>query len=79
MTVFANVETTLVDKGFEVSEQNGYSKTYAKNNNDGGWTEIILDNEYREVIKDVYNANSRQLSHASAPVASLPLVNRLIG
>lgn len=79
MTVFANVETTLVDKGFEVSEQNGYSKTYAKANHDGGWTEVILDNEYREVIKDVYNANSRQLSHAAAPVSSATLVSRLLG
>lgn len=79
MTVFANVETTLVDKGFEVSEQNVYSKTYAKGNADGGWTEVILDSEYGEVVKDVYNSKSRLLSHATAPATSATLISRLVG
>lgn len=79
MTVFAELETTLTDKGFAVSEENGYSKTFAKATNDGGWTEIILDSEYKEVVKDIYNANSRLLNHMTAPAASTALVARLVG
>ena len=78
--VFAEIESTLVEKGFAVTEQNHYSKTYSKlNTSDKGWTEIILDHEYAEVIKDVYGADNRRLNHMSTPVKIAAAVTRMIG
>lgn len=78
--VFAEVESVLVEKGFEATDRNSYSTTYAKwNTSDKGWTEIILDNEYNEVIKEVYAADNRQLSRNTAPVKSMSMILRLIG
>lgn len=79
-SVFAEVAPILVASGFEVTEANAYSKTYAKwNTSDKGWTEVILDNEYNEVIKDVYAADSRRLAHTTAETKNMAAVLRLIG
>jgi hypothetical protein len=77
---FAEVEATLVEKGFELTENNSYSTTYAKwNTSDKGWTEIILDREYQEVAKDTYAADNRRLNRTTAPIKSAQAVSRLIG
>jgi hypothetical protein len=77
---FTAVKESLVEKGFELTEQNAYSTTYAKwNTSDKGWTEIILDNEYNEVIKDVYAADNRRLNRATADIKNTQAVFRLIG
>lgn len=79
MTVFAEIESTLVNNGFAFSTEDRWSKTYELKSRDGGWTEIVLDKEYNEVAKDVYNASRRQLSHITAPAGNNVLVARLLG
>lgn len=77
---FAELGKTLEDQGYNQTETNSYSTTYAKwNTHDKGWTEIILDNEYREVIKDVYAADNRRTTRTSAELKVMPAVMRLIG
>lgn len=79
-SVFAEVAPILVDKGFEVTEANSYGTTYAKwNTSDKGWTEVILDKEFNEVIKDVYAADNRRLTHNTAETKNMAAVLRLIG